>query len=188
VPKREGGKIRELPITEGWNVLDDNLLACSLLHFNSVVAMLKKQHRPAEFTGGLEAARLTQAHVDTLVDLKPKQIFFAYDEPKDWEPLVSAVSSLIRVGIKASSHTMRAYVLIGYPGDSIGAAQLRLENTLKLGVFPMAMLYRSPKNEAPDYEWRQFQREWARPMLIATKVNHHNTIAAHYNKCVQNAQ
>lgn len=29
VPKREGGVLRELPITSGWNVLDDNLLACS---------------------------------------------------------------------------------------------------------------------------------------------------------------
>ena len=29
VPRREGGRLRELPITEGNIVLDDNLLACS---------------------------------------------------------------------------------------------------------------------------------------------------------------
>lgn len=29
VPKREGYALRELPITYGWNILDDNLLACS---------------------------------------------------------------------------------------------------------------------------------------------------------------
>lgn len=29
VPKREGGQLRELPVTDGWIVSDDNLLACS---------------------------------------------------------------------------------------------------------------------------------------------------------------
>ena len=52
VPKREGGVLRELPITSGWNVLDDNLLACSEAHIRAVFAMLmQRQERPA-FTGG----------------------------------------------------------------------------------------------------------------------------------------
>lgn len=29
VPKREGGMLRELPVTDGWILTDDNLLACS---------------------------------------------------------------------------------------------------------------------------------------------------------------
>ena len=44
VPKREGD-IRELPITEGWNVLDDNLLACSDEHIRGVFAMLARQKK-----------------------------------------------------------------------------------------------------------------------------------------------
>ena len=36
--KREGS-IRELPITEGFNILDDNLLACSDEHIKSVFKM-----------------------------------------------------------------------------------------------------------------------------------------------------
>ncbi|MEG6512391.1 hypothetical protein V6C32_10755 [Desulforamulus ruminis] len=43
VPIREGGTIRELPVTEGNNVLDDNLLACSESHIREVFDMLKKQ-------------------------------------------------------------------------------------------------------------------------------------------------
>ena len=39
--KREGN-IRELPITEGWNVLDDNLLACSDDHIKAVFKMLAR--------------------------------------------------------------------------------------------------------------------------------------------------
>jgi hypothetical protein len=40
--KREGG-IKELPITEGHNVLDDNLLACSEDHIRKVFRMLSRQ-------------------------------------------------------------------------------------------------------------------------------------------------
>ncbi len=59
VPRREG-TIRELPITEGHNLLDSNILACSDEHIKAVFAMLaegkKKYRKPVEFTGGLEAA------------------------------------------------------------------------------------------------------------------------------------
>ena len=43
VPMREGGILRELPITEGHIVLDDNLLACSEQHIRDVFEMLKHQ-------------------------------------------------------------------------------------------------------------------------------------------------
>ncbi|MFH1602376.1 MAG: hypothetical protein ABIH03_00530 [Pseudomonadota bacterium] len=39
--KREGTP-RELPITDGWNILDDNLLACSEAHVRAVFAMLSR--------------------------------------------------------------------------------------------------------------------------------------------------
>ena len=39
--KREGD-VRELPIRDGWNVLDDNLLACSDTHIKRVFAMLHR--------------------------------------------------------------------------------------------------------------------------------------------------
>lgn len=38
--KREG-TVRELPIMQGWNVLDDNLLACSDSHIKKVMQMLE---------------------------------------------------------------------------------------------------------------------------------------------------
>ncbi len=40
--KREGD-VRELPVRDGWNVLDDNLLACSGTHINRVFAMLRRR-------------------------------------------------------------------------------------------------------------------------------------------------
>jgi hypothetical protein len=54
-------KIRLLPIQDGWNILDDNLLACPEDHFRSVIDMLSRQKRRVEFTGGLQASRLRSA-------------------------------------------------------------------------------------------------------------------------------
>lgn len=69
VPKREG-KLRELKVQSGWNICDDNILACSNEHFEETCEMLKRDRkkwgRPAEFTGGLEARRLTQHHAEVL--------------------------------------------------------------------------------------------------------------------------
>jgi hypothetical protein len=44
--KREGNIVKELPITEGYNILDDNLLRCSEKHVKKVFEMLKKQKEP----------------------------------------------------------------------------------------------------------------------------------------------
>lgn len=164
VPKREG-PLRELPVTNGWNVLDDNLLACSDMHINRVFDMLAKQKQKPEFTGGLEAARLKRWHVDRILFLKPSQMFFAYDTPDDFEPLVQAAKMFYESGLSKKSHALRAYVLIGWPKDTFDAAEKRLNDTLKLGVTPMAMLYRNTSGET-QRDWRKLQRMWARPAII----------------------
>jgi len=48
---RNEGNIRELEIKEGWNVLDNNLLACSEGHQEAVFWMLSKQKERIKFTG-----------------------------------------------------------------------------------------------------------------------------------------
>lgn len=164
--RREGPEIRELPIFSGWNILDDNLLACSDSHILEVFAMLDDQPRRPEFTGGLEAARLQQWHVDALRKLKPKQMFFAYDTPDDLEPLRTAGKMLLSSGFTTASHVLRAYVLIGHPLDSFDQAEKRLKETIEAGFMPMAMLWKN-KNGDTNLEWRKFQRKWARPALIA---------------------
>lgn len=161
--KREGD-IRELPITEGWNILDDNLLACSAEHINNVFLMLAKQkHRPL-FTGGLEAARLKSWHVARLAELKPKEIFFAYDTPNDREPLYEAGKLLRQAGFKIC-HPLRAYVLIGYHGDTFEKAETRLKDCMKAGFTPMAMLYRDETGKR-DPAWVRFARPWIRPAAM----------------------
>lgn len=166
--KREGD-IREISITEGFNVLDDNLLQCSDQHIKDVIKMLSKQKEKAEFTGGLEAALLKPWHVKLFRELKPKQMFFAYDTPSDREPLFEAGKMLLDGGFQTKNHVLRSYVLIGYPKDTFRLAEKRLTDAIKAGFMPMAMLYRNDNNET-DIIWRKYQREWAIPAIVASKM------------------
>jgi hypothetical protein len=167
--QREGNTVRELPITDGWNVLDDNLLRCSEKHVLEVFAMLQKQSHQVHFTGGLEAAALCDWHIDLLVNLKPKQMFFAYDTHDDYEHLIDAGLRLMNAGFSIKSRSLRAYCLIGYKGDTFDKAERRLWNCIRAGFIPMAMLYRDGKNE-PTIEWKRFVRAWARPAIIMAKI------------------
>lgn len=167
VPKREGREMRELPIENGWNVLDSNLLACSEAHIRGVFDMLKRQPERPQFTGGLEAARLQSWHVKLLWDTGVEQMFFAYDTPDDLEPLVQAGVMLRRADF--TRRHMRCYVLIGWPKDTMNAAEQRLVAAWDAGFLPMAMLWRNEKGEVST-DWQQFQRLWARPAIIRQRI------------------
>jgi len=179
--RREGAVVRELPIRDGHDVLDDNLLACSEDHIRAVFAMLKRQgewvwrkskkggrwawkRQRAKFTGGLEAARLKEWHADLVVDLKPETLFFALDTKDDWEPLVAASRLLIARGMHWKGHRIRAYVLCGYKGDTLDMAEARMRAVAGLRVFPMAMLWRGKDGER-DKDWIKFAGHWANPII-----------------------
>ena len=168
VPKRGGFKLRELPIKEGHILTDDNLLACSPSHVEAVFNMLSEQKERPQFVGGLEAKLLTPQHAERLYSLRPKSVYFAYDTPDDFEPLIQAGRYLTAAGFRKVSHVLRAYVLIGYKGDTFEKALSRLTAVWDEGFFPMAMLYRDNKGET-DINWRRFQREWANPIITAVK-------------------
>jgi hypothetical protein len=162
---------RLLPIVDGWNILDDNLLACPEPHVRAVFQMLGRQGRQIEFTGGLEALSLEDYQVGLLADLKPRpNCFFAYDPGDAFETLESAARRLIAAGFTACSHRLRAYVLIGYPSDTFAAANRRLNDMLSIGFTPHAMLWQpetpAAEKHRPAPEWRNFQRRWARPAII----------------------
>jgi hypothetical protein len=162
---------RLLPIQDGWNILDDNLLACPESHVRSVFAMLARQRRRVEFTGGLEALALQDYQVELLASLTPRpNMFFAYDPGDAFETLASAAARLLEAGFTARSHRLRCYVLIGFPKDTFDAAEARLQRISKVGFTPMAMLWRpelpSQDKWAPDHTWRGFARRWTRPAIM----------------------
>jgi hypothetical protein len=166
---------RLLPILDGWNILDDNLLACPEAHVRAVFAMLQRQGRQVEFTGGLEALSLEDYQVGLLADLHPRpNCFWAYDPGDAFETLEHAARRLLAAGFTACSHRLRCYVLIGYPKDTFAAAERRLTDMLRIGFTPMAMLWRpslpSQERYRPSIEWRRFQRQWVRPTIIHATV------------------
>jgi len=168
VPKREGG-LRELEISDGWIVQDDNLLACSEAHVRAVFAMLNRQPHRAELRG-LEARALKPWHVDLIANLKPALMYFAYDTPDDLEPMRQAGAMLAEAGFSVGkSHDICAYVLIGYPGDTFPAAEARLRETWAAGFFPFAMLHRNQRGVVRR-DWARFQRLWTRPQIVATTL------------------
>lgn len=160
----------------GWNVLDDNLLACPRPHVEAVFDMLRQQDRRVEFTGGLEALSLQDYQVDLLAGLKPRpNCFFAYDPGDEFETLRSAASRLLEAGFTAASHRLRVYVLIGHPKDTFNQAEDRLRSMVEIGFTPHAMLWRpetpSQMKHAPGPEWKRLQRRWARPAIIHAHAN-----------------
>jgi hypothetical protein len=182
VPLRDP-KPRLLPITDGWNILDDNLLATPRTHVEAVFTMLRRQGRRIEFTGGLEARSLKDYQVNLLASLTPRpNMFWAYDPGDTFEVMESAARRLRAAGFTAASHRMRCYVLIGYPAyiaddgqdDTFDKAESRLRQMCAIGFTPMAMLYRpedaGSEQWRPNCQWRALQRRWARPAIIHANI------------------
>jgi len=175
--KREGLSVRPLRIHDGWNVLDDNLLACPDAHVRAVFEMLNRQvgHR-VMFSGGLEAARLKDWHVCELSALAPESMFFAYDRPQELEPLRRAGDLLRLPGLgltmdgKRMSNRVRCYVLVGHDDDTPEKAQDRCVQAVEAGFWPMAMYFipeegyegRPPSRRDAPAEWRKFLAQWVR--------------------------
>jgi hypothetical protein len=171
-------KLNVLPIYDGWNILDDNLLAAPRDHVEAVFAMLRRQKSPTgrvEFTGGLEALSLQDYQVDLLASLRPQpNMFFAYDPQDEFETLVHAARRLIGAGFSRESHRLRSYCMIGYPKDTFEGASKRLSDLVSIGFTPFAMLWRPDKPSqlkyTPGPEWKAFQRRWARPAIIHARA------------------
>jgi hypothetical protein len=64
--------------------------------------------------------------------------------------------------------------MIGYPKDTLAAAEKRLLQLVDVGFTPFAMLWR-PDNSAqekhmPGPEWHAFKRRWMRPAIIHSRA------------------
>lgn len=163
---KRDGTLRELPITEGYIVQDDNLLACSRPHIEAVFAMILKTQGKyrAKFTGGLEAKLLKDWHIDLLLSVRPKQVYMAYDTPDDLEPLTAATKRLTATPLRCSD-VLRCYVLTGYPKDTVDQAEARMNTVVKLGLVPFTMFWRNEKGQI-DPKWKVFRRRWALPFML----------------------
>jgi len=132
-----------------------------------VFAMLSKQKRRVEFTGGLHAARLKHWHINLLAGLKVKPVvWLALDEPADYEPFLNASMMLRSAGF--GRHNLRCYVLCGYPKDTLEKAENRMKLVLNAGADPMAMVFRDRSGNILP-EWKRWSRQWIRPAIMHAK-------------------
>ena len=167
VPGREG-KIRELNIGEGNIVQDNNLLACSRNHIEKVFSMLKKQ-KEVDFPGGVDVLRLKDWHIELLRGIKLYQVWVAFDSDQKKEVFRFAVERLRKY---FKIRQVRAYVLIGYEGDTIEKAEERLRFAFEVGALPFAMHYRTNSGDkAGSYlystpEWNKLRHDWTRKESI----------------------
>jgi len=160
VPKREGS-IRELRIQPGWVVQDNNLLACSRPHIEAVFDMLRRRPMAASFCGGLDLDYLQDWHIDLLKSIRTADIWVAFDTEASLNKLKFADDMLADFSIDQR----RAYVLIGYRGDTIASAQNRCERVYSAGFLPFAMLYQGAGGADAEQrrKWHDFRWFWSRP-------------------------
>lgn len=182
VPKREG-KLRELKIHDGNVIHDNNLLACSRPHVESVFAMLQQQ-RAIAFIGGIDARLLCDWHIELLCGLRSKlrYIYMAYDRLQDRDIVEDALIRCYDHGMK--QRHLGVYVLVGYESDTPENADRRCEWVFSQGGIPFAMYYRGPNEMTPKKpkEWQHVTSRWCSLPAMFGRIKNEGL---EYYKCVR---
>lgn len=158
VPVREKA-VRELPITDGWIVQDNNLFACSRSHIEAVFRMLSRQRKAAIFSGGIDTILLQPWHVDLFKSIRVREIWVACDTESRMRWLKRAAELLSEIPVRKR----RCYVMVGYNEESLTTAEKRLEEVYSLGFLPFAQLYRGIEPVQWSKDWKALARKWSRP-------------------------
>lgn len=137
VPKIEGALVE----LDDWPVkpivCDNNLLACSRAHFDSVIDKLQGV-KGVDFNQGLDMRLLTEYYAQRLATLNLYAVRLAWDHSRLEGQFRGAYQLLREAGIPAAK--IRVYVLIGYD-DTPEDAIYRLETIRGLGSRPNPMRY-----------------------------------------------
>ena len=123
MPGREG-RLCLLEIKPGWDVLDNDLLACPRPHIEAVVDMLEGQPKPARFTGGIDARLCQPWFARRMAGMRVQILYTAFDHPSAQPDVERAVKMLRDAGL--SQRQVGCYVLVGYDGGCRGTARMGL--------------------------------------------------------------
>ncbi|MCE5324924.1 MAG: hypothetical protein LLG01_00770 [Planctomycetaceae bacterium] len=150
--KREGN-VRPIAIKPGWIIQDNNLLACPRSHVEAVLQMLSQQTHKAEFSGGLEAVRVESWFVKALTEIRFKRVHFGYDRPNERKPVAEALRLFRQAG--QPHWKLSCYVLVGFEGDTIDAAEERCQFVKDNGAVPFPMYFQPPESKGTKpTEWQ----------------------------------
>lgn len=172
VPEREG-PLRLLPITEGYIINDNNLAQCPTEHRQAVYQMLARQPRAAIFAGGIDARLVTDEFAEELRSIRVSELFLAADTEQSLPTLRRATSRLAFL----TREKLRCFVMVAFGGETISAAEARLEAVWEAGAMPFCQLYQPPDRWI-EYgaDWRALRRTWSRP--AAMKAMHQTDVLA----------
>jgi len=125
--------------------------------------MLASQRRQAVFSGGLEAALVTDAIAEELRGVRIGQVFLAADIEAGLKPLQKAIQRLSFL----KRDKLFCYALIAHNGETLEQAEARLHAIWDAGAIPFAQLYQPPDRFIRyDHRWRDLARTWSRPAAI----------------------
>lgn len=171
VPKIEG----DLVEIKDWEVkpiiCDNNLLATSKEHFDSVIDRLKPL-KGIDFNQGLDARLLTNHHAERLRELDTSVIRIAWDDIKSEKAVMKAIALLQKAGFNLGH--VRVYVLIGFI-DTPEDALYRLQALKDLGLMPNPMRYQPLDSlqrniyvgkHWTDVELKNYMRYWSRQIWL----------------------
>ena len=118
-------------------ICDDNFLAASPAHFDSVIDKLKPL-KGVDFNQGLDARLLTKRHAERLRELDMKVVRLAWDSTGIEQQYRDSFALLRGAGFPAGM--IRTYVLIGFK-DTPDDALYRLQAVKDLGAWPNPMRF-----------------------------------------------
>lgn len=153
------GTLREIPITPGNIIQDNNFLQCSRAHKDKVFDMLRTQ-RGICFRGGLETDLIADHFVDAIRGLRIAELWLACDTDAQLPRFKKACEKLVKAGF--TRHQIKCYSLIG---KDMEAEEERNREIFWAGAMPFSQLYRDFTETKTEYsaEWRAFERQWQRP-------------------------
>lgn len=159
------GPLKEINITPGHIIQDNNLLSCSRGHIEKVFAMLEEQ-RGVQFKGGLDIDYLEPWHVEAFKQLSINELWVACDNEVGIKRLDKAADLLSDFSIEKR----RCYVLIAHTdAETPAEAEKRCEAVLAKGFLPFAQLYQPVVRKEYTPEWKAVARKWSRPAAYRSK-------------------
>ena len=153
------GKLRELPITPGNIIQDNNFLQCSRRHKDKVFEMLRSQ-RAISFRGGLETDLIDDHFISNITSLRVSELWLACDTDAQLPRFKTACAKLTAAGYNRNQ--IKCYSLIGHDME---AEEQRNREIYRSGAMPFSQLERDFSRKKTEYsaEWKAFERQWQRP-------------------------
>jgi len=161
------GTLRELPITPGNIIQDNNFLQCSRKHKDKVFDMLRTQ-RGICFRGGLEPDLIDDHFISNIQSLRIAELWLACDTDAALPKFKESCQKLTAAGFDRNH--IKCYSLIGHDMEK---EEIRNREIFNAGAMPFSQLERDFTRKKTEYskEWKAFERIWQRPPIIKAHMD-----------------